>query len=90
MMNKSVLEKLWYNYLSEQQGSCGVKEAELLDSILEYERALLETFTEEQRDLYDKIESAASEKSGIIEKKAFTTGVRLGSAFVYETFCKEG
>jgi len=66
------------------------EEAELLDSILEYERALLETFTEEQRDLYDKIESAASEKSGIIEKKAFTTGVRLGSAFVYETFCKEG
>ncbi len=90
MKDKSVLEKLWYHYLSEQEGNCGGKEKELVDRILADERALLETFTEEQRAIYDKIESATSEKNSIIEKEAFTTGVRIGSSFVLETFCKEG
>ena len=90
MMNKNLLDELWDSHFSERKGKRGNEETELIDSILEDERVLRGSLTEKQKDLYDKIEASVSERSDILEREAFIKGVRFGSFFVLETFCKEG
>lgn len=90
MMNKNLLDELWDSHFSERKGKRENEETELIDSILEDERVLRGSLTEKQKDLYDKIEASVSERSDILEREAFIKGVRFGSFFVLETFCKEG
>ena len=89
MMNKSVIDDLWDSRFSERKEKLGNEETELIDSILEIERELRESLTEEQKKLYDKIETSLSERSDITEREAFIKGARFGSAFTYEVFCGE-
>ena len=89
MKHKSMLDELWYNYLSEQRGMHGDSEKRLIESFANDERCLRETLDDEQKILYDKMEKSLSEIGDISEKRAFIKGVKFGSAFIYEAFCKE-
>lgn len=86
---KNIFQDLWCCYLSEQGKKREKEETELVEKFLTDEKVLYETFNEEQKKLYDKMEKSLSEINDISERDAFVKGIKFGSGFVFEAFCKD-
>ncbi|MBR5871038.1 MAG: hypothetical protein IKZ09_08370 [Clostridia bacterium] len=80
----SILEKLWDFYLSEHPTETNPEAIKAMDAILDAERALLDTLTEEQKTLFLSYSSAVSDFHTILETNAFCQGMRCGIQIMTE------
>ena len=83
---KSILEEMWYDNISPQSDSR--KEIpemkELMGYIVRHQENLMETMTDEQREIFEKYEDCWSEYAGLSEGAIFVYAFRLGARIAIE------
>ena len=80
----SILEALQEIYLSEHPMETNPDAIRAMDVLLDAERALIDSMTEEQKALFVAYSSAVSEFHAILETDMFRSGVRCGVKFLSE------
>ena len=80
----SILEALQEIYLSEHPMETNPDAIRAMDVLLDAERALIDSMTEEEKALFVAYSSAVSEFHAILETDMFRSGVRCGVKFLSE------
>ena len=80
----SILEALQEIYLSEHPMETNPDAIRAMDVLLDAERALIDSMTEEQKALFVAYSNAVSEFHAILETDMFRSGVRCGVKFLSE------
>ena len=90
-MMRSVLEDLWYGNVCPNSG-CGEvsKETkELMEYVERHRKNLLESFTEKQKEIFEKLDDCYAELSDMNERKFFVQAFCLGAKIVFEIMTAE-
>ena len=80
----SILEAMQELYLSEHPKETTPDAIRAMDVLLDAERALIDSMTEEEKALFVAYSSAVSEFHAILETDMFRSGVRCGVKFLSE------
>lgn len=80
----SILEALQEIYLSEHPKETNPDAIRAMDVLLDAERALIDSMSEEQKALFLAYSNAVSEFHAILETDMFRNGVRCGVRFLTE------
>ena len=83
---KSILEELWYgNICPETDKRSNPEEMnQLMKYMARHHDNLMETMTDEQKDIFERFDDCWSEYASLAEKSIFVYAFRLGAKFVYE------
>lgn len=79
-----ILEAMHEICLSEHPKETNPEAIRAMDTVLDAERALIDTMTEEQKALFAAYSHAASEFHAILETDTFRLGVQCGVRFLAE------
>lgn len=72
----TTLENLYYgNIRPSERHINGAENAHLLEHVCKHEDALTETFSEQQKEIFDKYKDCRGELSGMAEREAFRAGI---------------
>ncbi len=83
---KKTLERLWYDYLSDECGKFDTEEEkELLSILIEKHEAVNKELTKEQIKLVEKYADALSKVNVSFAKKAFIKGCEFATSFLIES-----
>lgn len=82
----TTLEDLYYGYIIPQEHSFkrGSAYSEVLGYIVRHQDDLLATFTDQQKEIFEKLKDCESELYGMNELKAFTEGFKLAARLIIE------
>lgn len=91
---KSILEEMWYDNISPQTDSRkDIPEMkQLMGYIVRHHENLLNTMTDEQRNIFERYEDCWSEYAGLSEEAIFVYAFRLGAKIAIEALspdCKQ-
>ena len=77
---QSLIEEMYYGNLCPMDRTIvkGGRYAHVLSLIRRHEEILLKSFTEEQKDTWEKYDGCISELNGINEVEVFRLGFRIG------------
>ena len=78
---KSILEELWYgNICPETDKRSNLEEMkQLMKYMARHHGNLMETMTDEQRDIFERFDDCWSEYASLAEKSIFVYAFRLGA-----------
>lgn len=80
---KSIIKELWYGNISGEMmnGEAIAQEKELMEYIVRHRSSLLETLSDEQKEIFEKLDVCYAElndtREGEIFSYAFSVGARL-------------
>ena len=80
----SILDEIREMYLSKYPKETNPEAIRALDTLLNAEKALIDTLTTEQKALFLAYSNAVSEFHAILETDTFRQGVRCGVRFLIE------
>lgn len=82
----TTLEDLYYGNIIPHEHSFkrGSAYSEVLGYIVRHQDDLLATLTEQQKEIFEKLEDCGSELHGMNELKAFISGFKLASRIMIE------
>lgn len=82
----TTLENLYYGNIVPHEHSFkrGSAYSEVLGYIVRHQDNLLATFTEQQKEIFEKLEDCESELHGMNERQAFTEGFKLAARLLIE------
>ena len=85
---RSILDELFYGnvYPSEDRWSCTKDARELIGYIADHHDNLRESLTDEQRELFDKLNDCQTEIEAIAERALFAYAFKLGMRIAIEVF----
>ena len=83
---KSMLEAFWFGDISPFNDKTTPSEAEkeLTGFIDRHRTALWSSFTDEQKEIFDKYEDCTTELSDIRKRECFVDGFRIGGRIAFE------
>ena len=81
---KSTLDELWYSYQFEKSAIMNEEQRKILDTLMLNGKELQSQLNQEQNDLLEKYVENIHEIDSISERKAFISGVRFATAFLFE------
>lgn len=87
----SALENLYYGDTNPCALSIKQNAAfeELLKTMTESEKFLIEQFTDEERNLYNQLKDCDTKISDITQREMFIQGFKLGARFMLEVMLEE-
>ena len=87
----NILEDLYYGNISPCQRAVrpGSKVKKLMQKQSDLESKLNESFTEEQREIFEQYLSVSADLLGTNCLDSFITGFRLGARFTHEIFASD-
>ena len=82
----TTLENLYYGNIVPHEHSFkrGSAYSEVLGYIVRHQDNLLVTFTEQQKEIFEKLEDCESELHRMNERQAFTEGFKLAARLIIE------
>lgn len=85
-MMRSVLEELWYGNICPNSGGGEVSKEtkELMGYVQRHRTTLLESFTEKQKEVFERLDDCYAELSDMNERKFFVQAFCLGAKMVFE------
>ena len=85
---KSIIGELWYgNIVPQEDGRTNTKEMkELLSYIIRHSADLDKTFTDDQKEIFQKLHDCWNEYMSLAEAAVFECGFKLGMPIAIETF----
>ena len=85
---KSIIGELWYgNIVPQEDGRTNTKEMkELLNCIIRHNDDLEKTFTNEQKEIFQKLHDCWVEYTSLAEAAIFEYAFKLGMQIAIETF----
>ena len=85
---KSIIGELWYgNIVPQEDGRTNTKEMkELLSYIIRHSADLDKTFTDDQKEIFQKLHDCWNEYMSLAEAAVFECGFKLGMQIAIETF----
>ena len=88
---RSILDELFYGNVcpSEDSWSCTDEVKELSGFIADHHDSLRKALTDEQRELFDKLNDCQTELEDIAERALFSYAFKLGMRIAFEVFCAE-
>ena len=84
----SIIDELWYEYLSTNASALTDKEREVMPRLAEADEKLREGLTESQIKLLDLCNDYLDEITSASVKQAFTYGVNFTAEFLFEALRK--
>lgn len=84
----SIIEELWYEYLSTRASAMTEKEREVMPRLAEADERLRNELKEEQIKLLDLCNDYLDEITSANIKQAFTYGVSFAAGFLFEALRK--
>ena len=84
---KSIIGELWYgNIVPQEDGRTNTKEMkELLSYIIRHSADLDKTFTDDQKEIFQKLHDCWNEYMSLAEAAVFECGFKLGMQIAIET-----
>ena len=78
---KSILEELWYGNICPETDKRSNSEEmkQLMKYMARHHDNLMETMTDEQKDIFERFDDCWSEYAGLAEKSIFVYAFRLGA-----------
>ena len=88
---RSILDELFYGNIcgTEDSWSCTDEVKELSGFIADHHDSLRKALTDEQRELFDKLNDCQTELEDIAERALFAYAFKLGMRIAFEVFCEE-
>ena len=88
---KSILEELWYGNICPEtdQRSSSEEMKQLMKYMARHHDNLMETMTDEQRDIFECFDDCWSEYAGLAEKSIFVYAFRLGARIAIEVLADD-
>ena len=85
---KSIIGELWYgNIVPQEDGRTNTKEMkELLSYIIRHSADLDKTFTDDQKEIFQKLHDCWNEYMSLAEAAVFECGFKLGMQIAIEIF----
>ena len=85
---KSIIGELWYgNIVPQEDGRTNTKEMkEILSYIIRHSADLDKTFTDDQKEIFQKLHDCWNEYMSLAEAAVFECGFKLGMQIAIETF----
>ena len=85
---KSIIGELWYgNIVPQEDDRTNTKEMkELLSYIIRHSADLDKTFTDDQKEIFQKLHDCWNEYMSLAEAAVFECGFKLGMQIAIETF----
>ena len=84
---RSILQELWHGNICPQTDSCNnsPEMKELMEYMARHHDALLNTMTDEQKEIFEKFDDCWSEYTSYAEEAIFTYAFKLGMQIAIET-----
>ena len=83
---KSILEELWYGNICPETDKRSNSEEmkQLMKYMARHHDSLMETMTDEQKDIFERFDDCWGEYASLAEKSIFIYAFKLGARFVHE------
>ena len=83
---KNMIKELWHGNISPQEDSRNnsLEMKELMEYMARHHEDLLNTMTDEQKEIFEKFEDCWGEYATYAEEAIFTYAFKLGSRFAIE------
>lgn len=86
-----ILEELYYGNISPSEKAIkrGSEYETLLNSLCENDEVFIDTLSQEQKAIYDKVKKCREELATMTEKEMYIDGFRLGACIMLDVVCGE-
>ena len=87
---KNMIKELWHGNISPQEDSRNnsLEMKELMEYMARHHEDLLNTMTDEQKEIFEKFEDCWGEYATYAEEAIFEYAFKLGAKLVYEALCE--
>ena len=83
---KSIIKELWYGNISGEMmnGEAIAQEKELMEYIVRHRSSLLETLSDEQKEIFEKFQDCWGEYATLAEEAIFKYAFKLGARLIMD------
>ena len=85
---KSVLEKLWFDYISDESNKISEEEKAIVEKLNSFHDILVEKLDKKQCEELEEYIDLTCELDSLYTKSAFIKGCKFTASFLIEVICK--